>query len=84
MENESGGGGVENESGGGGVEMGGGDGRETESVTKEKGKKKLTTGIGASLTPDHRDKEISVPALHVCNLIREDVSSHYNNGDATK
>ena len=43
------------------MEMGGGDGSETESVTKEKGKKKSTTGIGASLTPDYRDKEVSVP-----------------------
>ena len=45
-----------------GVEMGCGDGSETESVTKEKGEKKSTTGIGASLTPDYRDIEVSVPA----------------------
>ena len=45
-----------------GVETGGGDGNETESVTKKKGNQKSTTGIGASLTPDFREKEVSVPA----------------------
>ena len=39
-----------------GVETVGGDGRKTRSVTKKKGKK---IGIGASLTPDYRDKEES-------------------------
>ena len=42
--------------GGGGVETVGGDGSETGSVTKKKGKKS-TTGVGSSLTPDFRDKE---------------------------
>ena len=32
---------------------------ETGSVTKKKGEQKSTTGIGASLTPDYRDKEES-------------------------
>ena len=40
---------------------GGGDGSETGTVTEE-GKQKSMTNIGASLMPDFRDKEISVPA----------------------
>ena len=39
-----------------------GDGSGMGSVTKKKGKQNPTTGIGASLTPDFRDKEVSVPA----------------------
>ena len=39
---------------GGGVETVGGDGSETGLVAK---KKQSTTGIGASLIPDYRDKE---------------------------
>ena len=42
--------------GGGG---GGGDGSETGSVTEEEGNKKSTTGIGACLTPEFRDKNES-------------------------
>ena len=46
--------------GNGGVETGGGDGSETGSLTKRKeGKHNSTTSIGASLTPDFRDKEES-------------------------
>ena len=41
----------------GGVETVGGDGSETGSMTKKKGTQKSTTGIGASLTPDNRDKD---------------------------
>ena len=44
--------------------MGCGDGSETESVTKEKGEKKSATGIGASLTPDYRDIEVSCQFHH--------------------
>ena len=40
----------------GGAETGGGDGNEMGLLTKKKGGKSLT-GIGASLTPDYRDKE---------------------------
>ena len=36
---------------------GSGDGSETGLVKKKKGNKTSTTGIGASLTPDFRDKE---------------------------
>ena len=39
----------------GGVENVGGDGSEMGLVMK--GKKKFTTGIGAHLTPDYRDKQ---------------------------
>ena len=39
----------------GGVEMVGGDGSETGLVTKKKGKKS-TTGMGASLTLDYRER----------------------------
>ena len=64
--------GVENE--GEGVEMIGGDGSETGLVMKKKGrgKQKSTTGVGASLTPDYRDKEESNNCYCVrmiCNLI---------------
>ena len=41
-----------------GVETVGGDGTETRSVTKKKGKKS-TTSIGANPTPDFRDKDES-------------------------
>ena len=37
----------------------GGDGSETELDMKKKGKHKSTTGIGASLTRDYREKEES-------------------------
>ena len=43
----------------GGVETGGGDGSETGLVMKKKGKQNSTTGIGASLNPDYRDKNES-------------------------
>ena len=43
----------------GGGETIGGDGSETELVMKKKGKHKSTTGIGASLTPDYREKDES-------------------------
>ena len=43
------------------VETGGGDGSEIGLVMKKE-KQKSTTGIGASLIPDYRDKEVSVPA----------------------
>ena len=46
----------------GGVETGGRDSSKTGLVMKKKGKQKSTTGISASLTPDYRDKEVSVPA----------------------
>ena len=46
----------------GGVETVGGDGRETND--EEEGKKS-TTGIGASLTPDFRDKEESKKIVDV-------------------
>ena len=39
------------------VETGCGNGSEKGLVTKKKGKQKSKTGIGASLTPDYRDKE---------------------------
>ena len=42
----------------GGVEMVGGDGNEMGLMMK-KGKRKSMTGIGASLTPDYRDKKES-------------------------
>ena len=41
------------------VEMVGEDGSEMGLVMKKKGKQKSTTGIGASLTLDYRDKEES-------------------------
>ena len=40
------------------METGGGDGSETRSVTKKKGKK-FTTGITATLIPDFRGKKES-------------------------
>ena len=43
----------------GGVETVGGDGSELGQVTKKRGKQKWATDIGASLTPDYRDKEES-------------------------
>ena len=36
-----------------------GDGSETRLVMKKKGEHKSTTGIGASLTPEYREKEES-------------------------
>ena len=47
----------------------------TESVSKKKGKKKSKKGIGASITPDYRDKQgttiISGEILpFLCNLDR--------------
>ena len=51
---------MENE--GEGVETIGGDGSETGLVMTKKGEQKSTSCIGASLTPDYRDKEVSVPA----------------------
>ena len=50
--------GMENEGEGWrGVETNGGEGSKTEQVMKKKGKHKSTTGIGASLTRDYREKE---------------------------
>ena len=55
--------GEENESEGWGMGMGGGDGGETRSLTKKKGKHNSTTGIGASLTADVRDKGESISGV---------------------
>ena len=38
----------------------GGDSSKTRLVKKKKGKHKSTTGIGASLTPDYREKEENI------------------------
>ena len=50
----------EREQGMGEVDMSGEDGCETGPMRKKRNK--FMTDIGASLTPDYRDKEVSVPA----------------------
>lgn len=45
------------------VEMVGGDGGETRSLSKKKGKHNSTTGIGASLAADIRDKGESISGV---------------------
>ena len=48
------------------METGGGDGSETGLVMTKK-EKKPTTGIGASLTPDYRNKEESNNNIAICD-----------------
>ena len=61
--------GMENEGEGWrGVETISGDGSKTELVRK-KGKHKSTTGIGASLTPDYREKGGEQPTYITCVFI---------------
>ena len=43
-----------------------GDGSKTELVMKKKGKHKSTTGVGASLTPEYREKEESNNMFGMC------------------
>ena len=54
------------------VETVGGDSCETGLVTTKKGNQKFTSGISASLTPDYRDKEVSVPASPRTTGIKRD------------
>ena len=42
----------------------GGDGSKTELVMKKKGKHKSTTGIGASLAPDYRERRRATTTLN--------------------
>ena len=53
-----------------GVETFGGDGSKTGLVMKKRRKHKSTTGIGASLTPDYREKEESNNNVNSSNVVK--------------